>query len=1156
MTEERRIQLVAEVDATGARTGLNEISREAGTMAASVARSSEQAEAAVAGVGGGATRSAQQVEANTRNLIASIQRQTAALEAGSRSGSAYYDVLARQRGVDPARLDRYLAQLHAVEAAQVSATAAQQAAAEAALNEAAAQREVAKAQAGRDAFLSGLREQIQIYGRSSEEILRYRAAQAGEADAAAPMILQLQNIRVAHEAAADAARAEANAERQAAQAQTSRESLLTGLREQIALYGKSTEEVLRYRAAQAGAADAAAPLIAQLERMRAAQAAVAEEARASERAQQQAAQAQAGRDTFIANLQQQSAAIGRTRAELLELQAAQLGVAGQAAPFIARLREAEQGLNNTGMSARATAAALRGVPAQFTDIVVSLQGGQAPLTVLLQQGGQLRDMFGSTGGAARALGGYVRGLITPYTLAAAAAVGLAYAHHVGAEEAQAYSRALILSNNAAGATGDGLAEAARRIGQISGNQGAAAGALVQLAETGRVPAESMQRFAQVAVEAQKVIGRSVTDTVADFAALGKTPLETLDQINQKYRFITASTYAQVKALQDQGRAAEAADVAQQAYADGIDKQRQKVLDSLSDWERGWIRIKKAAAGALDSVLDFGRGATDFEKLNALLTARETIEANMARAEQERDKGAVARYQKQLDRNKNDINAIRAKGDAARQTAQEEKESDRLAEAKNKWLKDGDQFLTRAAQLERDVTRARNEGAAAGESQAEIEKRVGNIRKRYSDIFNDGIDSNIEALKRRAAVEDVLTQRAVAAITARRGAGDIREEDSINQTADAEDQAFQRRRANLVAELALAKGKQNSLKEQQSLSGQIDVLDAQRTSAQLGRGYALAALTRQRLLDSDRLRNAGVASAQDERQALIDQIKAQRESNEEIGLVGGDLLNVRLRRAEVIAGLKEESAAALEAIEPGGALAQQYRDQAAAMRKLSDENRAGFVKERDPYANLISSVRRYGDEASNVGAQVGDALTNSFRSAEDAFVQFATTGKLSFKSLASSILADIARIQAKKAIAGLINMAIGAFSGGSQPTSGPGTSGWDGYGNTIDVAGARAAGGPVTGGLPYLVGEKGPEVFTPSTSGRIIANHALGGGSGGDVNITMVTNVTSSSANTEVSGGDGTQARAAADALNAKFKQVIAQEMRQGGLLWNMKMGRG
>ncbi len=91
------------------------------------------------------------------------------------------------------------------------------------------------------------------------------------------------------------------------------------------------------------------------------------------------------------------------------------------------LGDAEGGMNRTGMSAKALSANMRMLPAQITDIVVGLSSGQAPLTVLLQQGGQLKDMFGGIGPAARAVGGYIAGLVNPYTIAAAAAGVLALA---------------------------------------------------------------------------------------------------------------------------------------------------------------------------------------------------------------------------------------------------------------------------------------------------------------------------------------------------------------------------------------------------------------------------------------------------------------------------------------------------------------------------------------------------------------------------------------------------------------------------------------------------------------------------------------------------------------------------------------------------------
>nr|GFC27967.1 hypothetical protein [Tanacetum cinerariifolium] len=129
----------------------------------------------------------------------------------------------------------------------------------------------------------------------------------------------------------------------------------------------------------------------------------------------------------------------------------------------AELARFNDSMGKTGISAKQTAAALRGVPAQFTDIATSLQGGQAPLTVFLQQGGQLKDMFGGAGPAAKALGGYVLGLINPFTVAAAAAGGLALAYKGGSDEATAFNQSLISTGNFAGATGSSLSAMAQSV---------------------------------------------------------------------------------------------------------------------------------------------------------------------------------------------------------------------------------------------------------------------------------------------------------------------------------------------------------------------------------------------------------------------------------------------------------------------------------------------------------------------------------------------------------------------------------------------------------------------------------------------------------------------------------------------------------------------
>ena len=78
-------------------------------------------------------------------------------------------------------------------------------------------------------------------------------------------------------------------------------------------------------------------------------------------------------------------------------------------------------------------------------------------------------------------------------------------------------------------------------------------------------------------------------------------------------------------------------------------------------------------------------------------------------------------------------------------------------------------------------------------------------------------------------------------------------------------------------------------------------------------------------------------------------------------------------------------------------------------------------------------------------------------------------------LTASILADFDRIAASQFIAKPIASLVSSVADAILP-----------------VAGARATGGPVMGGQSYLVGEQGPELFTPAGNGGITANAALSG----------------------------------------------------------------
>ena len=123
--------------------------------------------------------------------------------------------------------------------------------------------------------------------------------------------------------------------------------------------------------------------------------------------------------------------------------------------------------------------------------------------------------------------------------------------------------------------------------------------------------------------------------------------------------------------------------------------------------------------------------------------------------------------------------------------------------------------------------------------------------------------------------------------------------------------------------------------------------------------------------------------------------------------------------------------------------------------------------------------------------VVDSMIGSMDSALKQFVQ---TGKLSFKDLAKSIIQDLIAIQLRAQATALFSRMIGGMFSGANV--GPGMASESLSAGFNQYLAARADGGPVSGNSPYLVGERGPELFVPRSSGAIVPNHHLAGMMGG------------------------------------------------------------
>ncbi|HBZ1328471.1 TPA: phage tail protein, partial [Klebsiella pneumoniae] len=283
-----------------------------------------------------------------------------------------------------------------------------------------------------------------------------------------------------------------------------------------------------------------------------------------------------------------------------------------------RLTGFRDDLGKTGQSAAQTAYAMRMIPAQMTDIVVGLSTGQSPFMVLMQQGGQLKDMFGGIGPAIKGVGGYVLGLINPVTLAAAAVGVLGLAYYKGSQEQGEFYKSLTLNGNLVGKTTGQLADMAARVSVVANSTtGVTAATLNQIVSSGKVAAESLERVTTAVVEISEATGIATEKLVGDFNDIAADPVAAITKLNDQYHFLTLATYNQIKALQDEGNQQDAARVATDAYANAMQQRANDIHQNLGILERAWDSLAKTAKGAWDAMLDIGREQTGTERISQI-----------------------------------------------------------------------------------------------------------------------------------------------------------------------------------------------------------------------------------------------------------------------------------------------------------------------------------------------------------------------------------------------------------------------------------------------------------------------------------------------------------------------------------------------------------
>jgi lambda family phage tail tape measure protein len=235
-----------------------------------------------------------------------------------------------------------------------------------------------------------------------------------------------------------------------------------------------------------------------------------------------------------------------------------------------------------------------------------------------------------------------------------------------------------------------------------------------------------------------------------------------------------------------------------------------------------------------------------------------------------------------------------------------------------------------------------------------------------------------------------------------------------------------------------------------------------------------------------------------------------------------------------------------------AAAKSAQDYATALRDSTNAG-AGFREGANSYVDTLGTLRNATSNLAQQGFQsLGDSITN-----------LAVTGTANFREFAAGILKATAQMIIQQFVLKAIMQAIGFVGSGAASgvpaisgdfyksmssggfgfgALGSGATGSFGLSPQLSVGnvfgGGRAAGGPVTGGTTYLVGERGPELFMPGRNGTIVPNGAMGG-----TNVTVNVDAGGSSVQ-----GDQAQAKQLGVVVSAAVQAELVKQQRPGGLL--------
>lgn len=842
------------------------------------------------------------------------------------------------------------------------------------------------------------------------------------------------------------------------------------------------------------------------------------------------------------------------------------------------LSRQEAAARRAGISVGQYSAALRTLPAQFTDIATQLAGGQSPFLILLQQGGQIKDSFGglspmlqalrdalfgfneesretsesaagisdaaeglnNTSEAAEKLG-RAGGLLNTFNLAIAGSVGLlallAGAAYSSSQQFDNVARSLILMGGAGFSSMQQLNDAAKDVADNAGASLAeSVDTLVQLNDTGKYTADQMTKIAK-SILAMGDAGLDTKAALADFSRLANDPIKALASLNQQYGFVDEAMMKHLITLEKTKGKTAAANEAITLFADTMEDRSNKIVEATDNIGQAWNGLKAFSSDIFGQI-----GVTVRAWGNQIIDIFELVKASIKdlflniTSLDAKFTGTIAGWAEKIPGGGALANFLGMDVEAMKKAGAE---ADKEIEANKKrynelWKRVTDPNAQAKYEREARGSTVAGEGGTSRESRDAVSKLAQDSDKKTKEA-KATLEAGDRTLENYRAQARTLTETL----------------ETLRQTGEthAKNTEFSKQQSRFAELDEAAKTRALTAQEKSLLSSREAIMNAAKVVDQKNKEVE----AQQKINGLAQQANKYVTQMSEKTDALRDSAGLSSRQTQRL------MEEAQLRQGWLNGGGKLDDAG--------------YKKELAALRKYyAEEDKL----RGDWKAGAVAGWNEYLDAATNTYDAVKNVASSTLTGLSNMLTELMTTGTASVKEFGKSMLKMILQITNQLLVAYAVQAAMGWINGGSGASAGAGQSFavpsftpnakggvYDSPGLSKYVNGVydspqyftfQGASKFAKGGVFAEAGEEAIMPLTRDSAGRL-GVRAQGGGSMAPVINTTVNVDAGGSVTTQTSSSGDSMGRALAEEMQNAALQVVQKHLKPGGMIYNFTKGR-